>query len=114
MDDSQRSEKTLAKGQGWPNGILSLGKGARVGEENPFVGKLFFQCIEKGLTGERKADKIRFVRKSSGACDADYAGVAQWQSSSFPSWSRGFDSHHLLHYRINGSEAHLFAFERDI
>ena len=24
------------------------------------------------------------------------AGVAQWQSSSLPSWSRGFDSHHPL------------------
>ncbi len=34
-----------------------------------------------------------------------HAGVAQWQSSSFPSWSRGFDSHRPLQYRINDSEA---------
>ena len=25
-----------------------------------------------------------------------YAGVVQWQNSSLPSWSRGFDSHHPL------------------
>jgi hypothetical protein len=26
-----------------------------------------------------------------------HAGVVQWQNSSLPSWSRGFDSHHPLH-----------------
>ena len=28
------------------------------------------------------------------------AGVAQWQSVGFPSRSRGFDSHHPLHFFI--------------
>ena len=33
----------------------------------------------------------------NGVCRRGRAGVAQWQSSSFPSWPRGFDSHHPLH-----------------
>ena len=35
-------------------------------------------------------DKLLSVNK--------FAGVTQWQSSSFPSWLRGFDSLHPLHY----------------
>ena len=27
-----------------------------------------------------------------------FASVVQWQNSSLPSWSRGFDSHHSLHF----------------
>ncbi len=30
-------------------------------------------------------------------CILGHAGVVQWQNSSFPSWERGFDSHHPLH-----------------
>jgi hypothetical protein len=32
---------------------------------------------------------------------AKYAGVAQWQSSSLPSWLCGFDSHHPLQLQQN-------------
>ena len=35
-------------------------------------------------------DKLLSVNK--------FAGVTQWQSSSFPSWLRGFDSLHPLHF----------------
>ena len=33
----------------------------------------------------------------------DFAGVAQWQSTSFPSWLRGFDSHHPLQVSLAAS-----------
>ena len=34
-----------------------------------------------------------------------YAGVAQWQSVSLPSWLREFDSHHPLHFLCAFSSA---------
>ena len=42
------------------------------------------------LTNFYFCDKLLSVNK--------FAGVTQWQSSSFPSWLRGFDSLHPLHF----------------
>lgn len=40
-------------------------------------------------------------RRFKSCCsDHFYAGVAQWQSASLPSWLRGFDSLHPLHFFI--------------
>ncbi len=36
------------------------------------------------------------------------AGVAQWQSSSFPSWLRGFDSLRPLHMRVSWLRGRMF------
>ena len=46
------------------------------------------------------ANLLRVQRRRAGSLLC--AGVAQWQSSSLPSWSRGFDSHHPLHCHGSG------------
>ena len=46
---------------------------------------------------ERHLAKVEVASPSLVYRSISYAGVAQWQSSSLPSWLRGSDSRHPLH-----------------
>jgi hypothetical protein len=49
------------------------------------------------LQNDGACTSTRYTRVGAAAAGSRYAGVAQWQSSSLPSWSCGFDSRHPLH-----------------
>ena len=53
------------------------------------------QLVERHLAKVEVASPS-LVYRSTISCELSHAGVTQWQSSSLPSWLRGFDSHHPL------------------
>ncbi len=86
-------------GRGGMADAPDLGSGAaRRKSSSLFVRTIYAvvaQLVERNLAKVEVASPSLVYRSTSILYGC--AGVAQWQSSSLPSWSRGFDSHHPLH-----------------